>query len=113
MNLKDFDVVLLEKPTAEGLSVSDVEQIGALIRKNFDVNLVEIGNPDDQGSAAIGAVTSPVWSLFSDRNGGDLFDFVKCVLGNIIKEESDHSYVLRTCKSPAPIRLYISKRGAS
>lgn len=113
MKLCDFDVVLLEKPTAEGLSVSDVEQIGALIKKDSDVNLVEIGNPDDQNIAAIGAVSSPVWSLFSDRNGGDLFDFVQCVLANIIKEDPEHSYILRTCKSPVPIRLYIGKGGAS
>ena len=97
-DIKNYDVILLERPGSEGLSCEDIIRLMQFIDLDKTYYPVEFGKAY-VNSSAMGFISAEAAEIleFDYDSDSELAQFIYSILNDIEKESSDHVYEF-TCR---------------
>lgn len=109
-DIKNYDVILLERPGSEGLSCEDIIRIMQFIDLDKTYYPVEFDKANVD-SAAMGFVSAEAAEIleFDYDSDSELAQFIYSILNDMKKESPDHVYEF-TCRFVnKPIMIYLDR----
>ena len=109
-DIKNYDVILLERPGSEGLSCKDIIRLMQFIDLDKTYYPVEFGKANVD-SAAMGFVSAEAAEIleFDYDSDSELAQFIYSILNDMEKESPDHVYEFTWQSGEDPIRIYLDR----
>ena len=109
-DIKNYNVILLERPGSEGLSCEDIIRLMQFIDLDKTYYPVEFEKAN-VNSSAMGFVSAEAAEIleFDYDSDSELAQFIYSILNDMEKESPDHVYEFTWKSEEDPIRIYLDR----